>query len=450
MDIPAIASLDPAVVLVGIALVVLVLVLVGVIVLLLRRPADAGPALLELARLQAAQNGHQRILREDLVAQARADRREVADTLGDMSRNLSSQMTSVASLQNRQIDAFAGQLEKLTGANEARLAALRDTLENSIRELQRDNASRLDAVRATVDEKLQATLEQRLGESFRLVSAQLEQVHKGLGEMQALAADVGDLKRVLGNVRTRGSWGEVQLGALLEQMLLPEQYATNVEVVGGSRERVEFAVRLPGHLPETPVWLPVDAKFPREDYDRLMLAYEQADAAAAESAARALEARVRAEGRRIAEKYIAPPETTDFAVLYLATEGLYAEAARRPGLLDVLQREHRVVLAGPTTIAAMLTSLQMGFRTLAVERRSSEVWRLLGAVKTEFARFGDILAKTREQIERAASTIGSAETRTRVIARRLRDVESLPEREAGRALRGDVAGGPDDGATPSD
>src|SRR5690606_6713318 len=317
-------------------------------------------------------------------------------------------MASFADSQHGQIDRFSTRLAQLAESNDKRLGEIRETLERQLAALTRDNATRLEQMRETVDEKLQATLQRRLGETFDMVAARLEQVHKGMGEMNALAADVGDLKRVLANVRTRGTWGEIQLGALLEQVLVPEQYARNVEVVAGSGERVEFAIRLPGHDPASPVWLPIDAKFPREDYERLGMAREEGDAAAAAVAERQLDARLRQEAKTIRGKYVAPPATTDFALLFLPTEGLYAEAVRRPGLLDELQRTHRVVVAGPSTLAAILSSLQMGFRTLAIEQRSSEVWQLLGAVKTEFGRFGDVLAKTREQIERAASTIGSA------------------------------------------
>jgi DNA recombination protein RmuC len=268
------------------------------------------------------------------------------------------------------------------------------------------------------------------------VSERLEEVHRGLGEMRTLASDVGDLKRVLTNVKSRGVWGEVQLAALLEQMLVPEQYAVNVATVPGSGERVEFAIRLPGTAEDAPVWLPIDAKFPREDYERLLQAHEQADAPGAETAMRQLEQRLRLEAKSIREKYLSPPHTTDFALMFLPVEGLYAEAVRRPGLLDDLQRLHRVVIAGPTTLAAILSSLQMGFRTLAVEKRSSEVWQLLGAVKTEFGKFGDMVAKAREQVDKASRTLGSYETRSRAIERRLREVQALPE-TATRSLLGD-------------
>jgi DNA recombination protein RmuC len=310
---------------------------------------------------------------------------------------------------------------------EQRLDAVQFSVEQRLASLQADNERKLEQMRATVDEKLHATLEARLGESFKQVADRLEQVHRGLGEMQTLAQGVGDLKRVLGNVKTRGLLGEVQLAALLEQVFTVGQYATNVATVPGSNDRVEFAIRLPGRGVagvDAPVWLPIDAKFPREDYERLLDAQDRADKPAAELAARALELRVRDEARTIAAKYLAPPHTTDFAVLFLPTEGLYAELLRRPGLNERLQREHRVTLAGPTTLLAMLNSLQMGFRTLALEQRSAEVWKILGAVKTEFARFGEVLEKTRKKLHEASQTIESAEVRTRAMARQLRAVES--------------------------
>lgn len=401
--------------------------IVLLLVLLLRRTGDPRPGLEELARLLAARQAQEREARMEAAQGARSDRAELADSIGRMSQLLAHQMAGFVDAQGRQLELLSTQLAQLAGSNDQRLAELRETLERQLAALARDNAVRLEKMRETVDEKLQSTLQQRLGETFEMVAARLDQVHQGMGEMNALAADVGDLKRVLSNVRTRGTWGEIQLGALLEQILVPEQFARNVEVVAGSGERVEFALRLPGHDPASPVWLPIDAKFPREDYDRLGTAREEGDARAAAVAERQLDARLRQEARTIREKYVSPPATTDFAVLFLPTEGLYAEAVRRPGLLDELQRTQRVVVAGPSTLAAILSSLQMGFRTLAIERRSSEVWRLLGAVKTEFGRFGDVLARTREQIERAATTIGGAETRSRAIERRLREVESLPD-----------------------
>ena len=305
-------------------------------------------------------------------------------------------------------------------------------------------------MRVTVDEKLHATLEQRLGESFRQVAERLEQVHQGLGEMQGLARDVGSLNRVLVNVKTRGIVGEVQLAALLEQVLAPGQYEANVETVPGSGARVEFAIRLPGRGDGgAPLWLPIDAKFPREDHERLIDAQERADAAGVESAARALEARLKTEARSIRDKYLAAPHTTDFAILFLPTEGLYAEALRRPGLVEGLQRDHRVALTGPTTLLATLSSLQIGFRTLALEKRSAEVWQVLGAVKTEFTRFGDVLAKTRKKLAEAAGTIDAAEVRTRAMARQLRAVEALPQGDSESVLALSQEPEPDPSESPT-
>jgi DNA recombination protein RmuC len=322
------------------------------------------------------------------------------------------------------------QLGELTASIQRHLSEVRGTLETRLQSLQQGNENRLEQMRATVEEKLQFTLEARLGESFRLVSERLEQVHKGLGEMQALAAGVGDLKRVLGNVKSRGVFGEVQLATLLDQVLLPDQYATNIATRPGSNERVDFAIRLPGRLDDTPVWLPIDAKFPTEDYERLIAAQERADVAGAVEVWRALDVRVRAEARSMREKYIEPPHTTDFAVLFLPTEGLFAEVMRRPGLAEVLNRERRVVVAGPTTLYAMLNTLQMGFRTLAIEQRSSEVWQVLGAVKTEFARFGEWLGRVREQVGVVSRTLEQADTRAKQMQKKLRDVEALPAEQA--------------------
>ena len=336
---------------------------------------------------------------------------------------------------------LAQALHRLTLSNEQRFEQLRQSVEARLAAIQHDNASKLEAMRQTVDEKLHATLEQRLGDSFRLVSERLEQVHQGLGEMQTLAAGVGDLKKVLTNIKTRGSWGEVQLEALLEQLLTREQYEKNVATRPGSSERVEFAIRLPGQrggaAGDCPVWLPVDAKFPLEDYQRLLEAQERADPLAVEVASKALEGRLRDEARKIRDKYIAVPHTTDFAILYLPTEGLYAEALRRPGLADGLQRDCRISLAGPTTLAALLNSLQMGFRTLAIEQRSSEVWAVLGAVKSEFGKFGEVLEATRKKLEQATRSIESAGVRTRQIERKLKGVEALPLPEA-QAYLGDL------------
>ena len=410
------------------ALLALGLAQSGLLVWLLLRPAPPAAADPQLEarlaeRLQELSDavidaGHahservERELRAEIQASARGLRQESNVQLAQLQRLLMTQSGEALRTQDEH-------LHRLAEASERRLQALQQMVEQQ-----------LDQMRATVDDRLQSTLETRLGESFRQVAERLEQVHRGLGEMQTLAQGVGDLRRVLGNVKTRGILGEVQLAALLEQVFTPQQFAVNVATVPGSRERVEFAIRLPGQgarAGEAPVWLPIDAKFPREDFERLLDAQDRADRDAAESAARALEARIRDEARTIAAKYLAPPHTTDFAVLFVPTEGLYAELLRRPGLFERLQREHHVTLAGPTTLLAMLGSLQMGFRTLALEQRSTEVWKILGGVKTEFARFGEVLEKTRRKLQEASSSIESAEVRTRAMARQLRSVEGLTD-----------------------
>ncbi|MDF2531005.1 MAG: recombination protein RmuC [Clostridia bacterium] len=347
-------------------------------------------------------------------------------------RSLLSQLMEISNLQQNQLDNYAKQIMLLSQSNENRLEKMRETVEISISRLQEDNSKKLDQMRATVDEKLHATLEQRLGESFKLVSDRLEMVHKGLGEMQSLASGVGDLKKVLSNVKTRGTWGEIQLGNILEQVLTPEQYEKNVAVKKGSGERVEFAVKLPGRsdIDEDCVWLPIDAKFPQEDYQRLLEALEQANPQGAEEAAKALESRIKACAKDIRDKYIDPPNSTDFGIMFLPIEGLYAEVLRRPGLCEALQLQFRVVVAGPSTLTALLNSLQMGFRTLAIEKRSSEVWSLLGAVKTEFAKFADILDKTQKKLQEASNTIETAARKSRNIQRKLKNVQELSINEA--------------------
>jgi DNA recombination protein RmuC len=413
-------------------IVLLSLALVGLAVLLFR----PRPPVTDSAALEAVDRSGRELreeigrVRRDLGEVGSAQRTELSGSLNNFSQTLATQMSGIATVQDGKIDGFAAQLAKLTEANEARLTEIRNTLETKLRELQGENAAKLEEMRKTVDERLHATLEHRLGESFKLVSDRLEQVHRGLGEMQTLAAGVGDLKRVLTNVKTRGTWGEVQLEALLEQMLVREQFEKNVATRPGSSERVEFAIRMPGRVDGAQVWLPIDSKFPAEDYDRLIAAQDRADAAAVEESARALEMRIRLEAKTIRDKYIEPPYTTDFALLFLPTEGLYAEVLRRPGLADTLQRDFRVVIAGPTTLAAILNSLQMGFRTLAIEQRSGEIQLLLGAVKTEFGRFGEVLANTKKQLETVTNSIGKAEVRTRAIERKLRDVEALPTGDA--------------------
>lgn len=344
---------------------------------------------------------------------------------------------------------LAAQLESVQLTTNNRLGEVRLTLEGRLKELQTENASKLDQMRQTVDEKLQSTLQTRLDASFKQVSERLEQVHRGLGEMQSLAVGVGDLKRVLGNVKTRGIFGEVQLAAILEEMLTPDQYGANIATRPGSNDRVEFAIRLPGRKDdETPVWIPVDAKFPREDYERLLDAQERADAEAAAAAGAALERRLKDEAKSIAQKYVSPPHTTDFAILFLPTEGLFAEALRRPGLVESLQREYRVMVTGPTTLAATLNSLKMGFRTLAIEKRSSEVWQVLGAVRTEFNKFGGVLDKVQQQIVTVGNTLNQAGTRTRAIERRLKGVESLNDADSLKMLGLDSGWDPGEGDDP--
>ena len=353
------------------------------------------------------------------------------ETLAEEARRARAEM---AGQQQRFAETLGQHLADLTHRNEQRMAEMRVTLESQLQKLQADSARQLEQMRATVDEKLHATLETRLTESFGNVAAMLAQVHQGLGDMSKLAADVGGLQRVLTNVKSRGVFGEVQLAGLLEQVFAPEQYASNVATVPGSNERVEFAVRFPGSNGDAPVWLPIDAKFPREDYERLLDAQERADAAAAQAAGDALERRVRQEAARICEKYVAAPHTTEFAILFLPTEGLYAEVLRRPGLVESLQRERRIAIAGPTTLLALMTSFQMGFRTLAIQERSSEVWRTLGAVKTEFAKFGAVLDGVSKKLQEASSKIDQTRTRTNVLTRKLREVEALPLEDSQQLL----------------
>ena len=337
----------------------------------------------------------------------------------------------LALLQKTLSDTLTTQLSGVSESNARRMSEVRETLEKQLAQLQTTNAAKLDEMRATVDEKLQTTLQARLGESFKQVADRLEQVHKGLGEMQTLASGVGDLKHLLTNVKTRGIFGEAQLAALLEQVFVPDQYAVQLATRPGSKNAKSFAIKLPGKSDNgEPLWLPIDAKFPNEDYERLLDAQGRADVAGAEAAGKALEVRIRLEAKSIVEKYVEPPYTTDFAILFLPTEGLYAEVLRRPGLMEALQREHRITLAGPTTLLAMLSSLQMGFRTLALEKRSSEVWQVLGAVKTEFGKFGGMLDKARSQTETVLKTLTDADVRTRAMGRALKKVEALPDTQA--------------------
>ena len=387
----------------------------------------------------------EREVRREISESSRGGRQELTQNLAIFQRSLVQQGAEATRTQNTQIDAFGQQLallqktlsdtltfqlQSLTESNARRMSEVRQTLEVQLAQLQATNATKLDEMRATVDEKLHATLQTRLGESFKQVADRLEQVHKGLGEMQTLAQGVGDLKHLLTNVKTRGIFGEAQLAALLEQVLVTDQFSAQVATRPGSKNVVDFAIKLPGPSAHgEPLWLPIDAKFPNEDYERLIDAQGRADGVAAEAAGRALEVRIRLEAKSISEKYIEPPHTTDFAILFLPTEGLYAEVLRRPGLMEALQREHRITLAGPTTLLAMLSSLQMGFRTLALEKRSSEVWQVLGAVKTEFGKFGDVLARVKSQTETVLKTLDNAQVRSRAMGRALKQVEALPDTE---------------------
>ena len=369
-------------------------------------------------------------VRAESATGAKQLREEVVVTLKSISETMAKTMRDLAIAENVQLEALSSVIGKLSDSNEKKLETIRVTVENKLQSIQNDNAKQLDQMRQTVDEKLQGTLEKRLGESFKQVSERLEQVHKGLGEMQILATGVGDLKKVLTNVKMRGGWGEVQLGAMLEQVLNPDQFATNVATKDGG-ERVEFAIKLPGQgtsMDET-VWLPIDAKFPVEDYQRLVEAQERADVEGVEIAGKQLENRVKACARDISEKYLNPPKTTDFGILYLPIEGLFAEAIRRIGLTEVTQREHRIVIAGPTTLWSILNSLQMGFRTLTIQKRSSEVWNLLAAVKTEWTKYGDVLEAVQKKLQQASDTIEKAKTRSRAVGRKLKDVQELPAGE---------------------
>ncbi len=434
---------------------VLALLLVNLVllaVLLLRKPAapDKNERIELLAGIAAGNDKLERELRREISDSSRGSRQELATTFATFQQTLVQQSAEAIRTQNTQIDAFSQQLtllqktladtltmqlQSVSESNARRMGEVRETLEKQLAQLQQTNSAKLDEMRRTVDEKLQTTLETRLGESFKQVADRLEQVHRGLGEMQTLAQGVGDLKHLLTNVKTRGIFGEAQLSALLEQVFTADQYAAQVITRRGGRNPVDFAIRLPGRSDSgEPLWLPIDAKFPNEDYERLLDAQQRADVQGAEVAGKALEARIRLEAKSISEKYIEPPYTTDFAILFLPTEGLYAEVLRRPGLMESLQRDHRITLAGPTTLLAMLNSLQMGFRTLALEKRSSEVWQVLGAVKTEFGKFGDVLAKVKSQTETVLNTLNSAEQRSRVMGKALRNVEALPETDSARLL----------------
>lgn len=417
----------------------LMLLVCGFVFALWRRPSEqtdqwqqllAGQQRLEQSwRTELADS--QRLLRAEIAESQRALRQELAAADEQfrtvVARDAATGRQEAAEALERFGHGFSQRLQALSLGNEQRMVDLRNMVQERLKQLQTDNASKLEEMRQTVDEKLHATLEQRLGESFKLVSDRLEAVHKGLGEMQSLAAGVGDLKRVLTNVKSRGTWGEVQLARLIEDTMTSDQYACNVKTVPGSEAMVEFAIRLPGRQDgEGPVWLPIDAKFPKEEYERLHEAQDQADKESVRQASQALGRAIEAQAKLIGSKYVSPPHTTDFAIMFLPSEGLYAEVLRLPGVLDKLHHL-RVNVAGPANLAAMLNSLQMGFRTLAIEQRSSEVWQVLRTVKTEFGKFGQALADVKKSLESATNKLGKTETRTRVMLRNLKSVESLPD-----------------------
>jgi DNA recombination protein RmuC len=406
--------------LLGVATLLLVANLVVGLLLLKGRQERGETAALLRDELRAS--------REEAATAASELRQEVSATHQAGTKTLVNTISQIGEAQTSKFQAFTAQLKNLTESNQAGLKHLQQTVDGRLQELRSSNEKKLDQMREVVDEKLQSTLEKRLGESFKLVGDRLEAVQKGLGEMRSLASGVGDLKKVLTNVKTRGTWGEVQLGALLDQVLTPEQYDRNVKPRPDSRDIVEFAIRLPGPdaEPDQCVWLPIDSKFPQEDYLRLVEASDNGDAAAVQTAHTALIRSIQDSAKDVSSKYLNPPLTTDFAILFLPTEGLYAEALRHPGLVERLQRDHRIVVAGPTTLAAVLNSLRIGFQTLAIEQRSSEVWKVLGAVKHEFGKFGDVLAKVKRQLETAGRTIEETGVRTRAMERKLRSVEALP------------------------
>jgi DNA recombination protein RmuC len=406
--------------------VLVIAALVMQIVILFRKTAlDVTPL---KDRFEAIEKTYERI--ENAV------KTQISDFRGDLSREMKQSRDELAWSVKSFGEAFRNQLESFRESSERKTGELHAAVENKLKEIQTGNEARLEEMRKTVDEKLQGTLEKRLGESFKLVSDRLELVHKGLGEMQTLAAGVGDLKKALTNVKVRGTWGEAQLGSLLEEYFTPEQYDKNVAVKRGSLNRVEFAIRLPGKDTDSdqPVYLPIDSKFPQEDYTGLLNAQEQGSLELVEQYSRALEARIKSEARDIRDKYINPPATTDFAVMFLPTESLYAEVLRRPGLGESITRDYRVIITGPTTCAALLCSLQVGFRTLVVEKRSAEIWKLLGAVKSEFGKFGDILDKTHKKMLETSNVIESAVKKSRGIERKLTKVQELPANEAVKML----------------
>ena len=428
-------------ILIIIIILIILIILINIIILLLvlnqskkSEGIDFRKLENEFLSISKEQERMERSIRDEIVTNrnesirnAKQDRQEMGNSLKIFNDSVLSQMKVMADLQKGQLDTFRNQLTVLTDKNEQALHKMRDTMEMKLKELQQDNNKKLDEMRATVDEKLHETLEKRLGESFKSISERLEALYKELGEVQTLSKGVNDLKKALTNVKTRGIWGEMQLGNIIEDILIKEQYDTNVITKKGSNDRVEFAIKLPGQgdKENNIVYLPIDAKFPQEDYQKLLEAQELGNKILIDECSKQLIIRIKSEAKDIKEKYIDPPNTTDFGILFLPTESLYAEVLRLPGLWEILQREYKVVITGPTTLAALLNSLQMGFRTLAIEKRSSEVWALLGTVKTEFGRFGDILEKTQKKLKEASNSIDTATRKSRTIERKLKNVQVL-------------------------
>lgn len=421
----------------GLMIVGIVGIIIGLVVLFLVWEIFGKISAFTQVDVETTVRTEMRTGREEAAISAKALREEVGQSQKQANVVLVGTLNALSNVQKERLTEVTKAINDLIAASRQESGILREKLEAQFKDIQKSNEQKLDEMRKTVDEKLHATLERRLGESFKLISERLEAVHRGLGEMQNLATGVGDLKRVLTNVKARGTWGEIQLGAILEQILTPDQYAKNVQTKEDSRERVEFAIRLPGRNGDgdNPVWLPIDAKFPKEDYERLVDASATGDIEGTKQAADALVRGIEKCAKDISEKYVNPPMTTDFAIMFLPTEGLYAEVLRQPGMHDLLQQKYRIVAAGPTTLAAVLNSLRMGFHTLAIEKRSSEVWRILGAVKTEFGKFGDIIDKVKSQLTTVTNTLDKTSARTRVMSRKLSTVSALPQTEAEELLK---------------
>ena len=421
-----------------IILIFLLVIVLLQVVQIRRGSVDLTPIAERLTALTDGQERTDRSLRDEISRsrveshlQAQQERTELAGTLKAFADSVQTRMGDMAKIQNEQLESFSRQLAILTATSEKKLDDIRAQIDAKLGQIQKDNALQLDRMRETVDEKLQSTLEKRLGESFKQVSERLELVHQGLGDMRNLATGVGDLKKVLTNVKSRGTWGEVQLGALLEEMLAPEQFARNVKIHEHGSDFVEFAIKLPGQGDGAePMWIPVDAKFPMEDYSRLSDAQERADITAAEEAIKQLEASIKKAGKDISQKYLLPPKTTDFGIMFLPSEGLYAEVIRRSALVQQLQRDHHIIITGPSTFAAFLNALQMGFRTLAIQKRSGEVWKVLGDVKTAFGRFGETLDAVHKRLEQATNSVDDARKKSKTIQNKLRAVEALPGESA--------------------